>query len=51
MKNIAIYGAGGYGQEVACLIKAINAIECQWNLIGFLMIPSLLDVRLHMVRY
>lgn len=35
MKNIAIYGAGGYGQEVACLIKAINAIECQWNLIGF----------------
>ena len=35
MKNIAIYGAGGYGQEAACLIKAINAIECQWNLIGF----------------
>lgn len=35
MENIAIYGSGGYGQEVACLIQAINA-ECpRWNLIGF----------------
>lgn len=35
MENIAIYGAGGYGSEVACLIKAIN-VECsKWNLIGF----------------
>lgn len=24
MKDIAIYGAGGFGREVACLIKRIN---------------------------
>ncbi len=35
MKDIAIYGAGGLGKEVACLINAINADNPQWNLIGF----------------
>jgi sugar O-acyltransferase (sialic acid O-acetyltransferase NeuD family) len=35
MKDIAIYGAGGYGQEVACLIRQINEIKPEWNLIGF----------------
>lgn len=36
MENIAIYGAGGYGREVACLIKRINnEIKPTWNLIGF----------------
>lgn len=35
MKDIAIYGAGGYGKEVACLIKHINEVNPQWNLIGF----------------
>ncbi len=35
MENIAIFGAGGYGKEVACLIKQINDIKPQWNLIGF----------------
>jgi sugar O-acyltransferase (sialic acid O-acetyltransferase NeuD family) len=35
MKDIAIYGAGGYGCEVACLIKAINTKYPKWNLIGF----------------
>lgn len=35
MKDIAIYGAGGYGREVACLINAINAKSPQWNIIGF----------------
>lgn len=38
-KDIAIYGAGGFGKEVACLINRINAgiheIDQQWNLIGF----------------
>lgn len=34
-KDIAIYGAGGYGHEVACLIKAINEDMPTWNLIGF----------------
>lgn len=35
MKDIAIYGAGGFGKEVACLIKRINQRESMWNLIGF----------------
>lgn len=37
MKDIAIYGAGGFGREVACLIKRINSSqdEPEWNLIGF----------------
>ena len=35
LKNIAIYGAGGFGREVACLINKINAVEPSWNLIGF----------------
>ena len=35
MKDIAIYGAGGLGREIACLIKRINEKEPTWNLIGF----------------
>ncbi|SHE80952.1 sugar O-acyltransferase, sialic acid O-acetyltransferase NeuD family [Bacteroides luti] len=35
MKNIAIYGAGGFGREVYCLIQRINAITPTWNVIGF----------------
>lgn len=37
MKDIAIYGAGGFGKEVACLINRINKSqpEQQWRLIGF----------------
>ncbi len=35
MENIAIYGSGGFGQEVACLLKRINEIKPQWNFIGF----------------
>lgn len=35
IKNIAIFGAGGFGLEVAMLIEQVNAIEPQWNLIGF----------------
>lgn len=35
MKNIAIYGAGGFGREVACMINAINEETPTWNLIGF----------------
>lgn len=37
MKDIAIFGAGGFGKEVACLIRRINE-EYEnpiWNLIGF----------------
>lgn len=36
MKDIAIYGAGGLGREIACLLKHINQSEGKiWNLIGF----------------
>lgn len=35
MKNIVIYGAGGFGREVACTINKINEIEPTWNLLGF----------------
>lgn len=35
MKDIVIFGAGGLGREVACLIKRINAIQPEWNLVGF----------------
>jgi sugar O-acyltransferase (sialic acid O-acetyltransferase NeuD family) len=32
---IAIFGAGGFGLEVAMLIEQINDIETRWDLIGF----------------
>ena len=37
MKDVAIYGAGAYGQEVSCLIKKINSrLESpRWFFIGF----------------
>lgn len=35
IKDIAIYGAGGFGREVACLINRINEVEPTWNLVGF----------------
>lgn len=35
MRDIAIFGAGGFGREVACLIKRINEKEPTWNFIGF----------------
>lgn len=37
MRDIAIYGAGGFGREIACLLRLINESqeEPEWNLIGF----------------
>lgn len=37
MKDIAIYGAGGFGKEVACMInnKINTPGNLQWNVIGF----------------
>lgn len=35
MKNLAIFGAGGFGKEVASLVKVINKHNPNWNLIGF----------------
>ena len=37
MRDIAIYGAGGFGKEVACLVDRINNANGKplWNLVGF----------------
>lgn len=36
MKDIAIYGAGGFGREMACLLRHINDVaENKWNFVGF----------------
>ena len=35
MKDIAIFGAGGLGREIACLINLINKETPTWNIIGF----------------
>lgn len=35
MDKIVIYGAGGFGREVFCLIQKINAVSHQWEMIGF----------------
>lgn len=35
MKDVAIFGAGGFGKEIACLIEIINKESPRWNLIGF----------------
>lgn len=36
MNDIVIYGAGGFGREIACLLKRINAKSPTWNLLGFI---------------
>jgi sugar O-acyltransferase (sialic acid O-acetyltransferase NeuD family) len=35
MKDIVIYGAGGFGRETALLIEQINSHLPQWNVVGF----------------
>lgn len=36
MNKIAVYGAGGFGKEVACILNKINEKEKTWEFIGFL---------------
>jgi sugar O-acyltransferase (sialic acid O-acetyltransferase NeuD family) len=36
MKKLAIYGAGGFGREIACLVNSINQVQMQWELTGFI---------------
>ena len=36
MKDIVIYGSGGFAREVVHLIKQINAKRKEWNILGFL---------------
>jgi sugar O-acyltransferase (sialic acid O-acetyltransferase NeuD family) len=35
MKKIAIFGAGGFGREVAMLIEQINTASPEWTFVGF----------------
>jgi sugar O-acyltransferase (sialic acid O-acetyltransferase NeuD family) len=35
MQDIAIYGAGGFGKEVACILNKINEKEPTWSFLGF----------------
>ena len=35
MRDLAIYGASGFGREVACVVRMINQEKPIWNLIGF----------------
>lgn len=35
MKDIAIYGAGGFGREIYCSLVQMNIKNEQWNIIGF----------------
>ncbi len=35
MKDIAVYGFGGFGREVTCLLHHINMVKPTWNMIGF----------------
>lgn len=36
MKDLIIYGAGGFGREVAWAVERINKVSPTWNLLGFL---------------
>lgn len=33
--NLAIFGAGGFGRETALMIRQINQMRNDWNIIGF----------------
>ncbi|MGG2084518.1 acetyltransferase [Lysinibacillus pakistanensis] len=36
MKNIVVYGSGGFAREVVHLIEAINEVNNEWNVLGYL---------------
>ena len=36
MTNIVLYGAGGFGKEVAYIIERVNEVESTYHLLGFL---------------
>jgi len=36
MKDLVIYGAGGFGREIASLVKVMNSAEPVWNFLGFI---------------
>lgn len=36
MKDLIIFGASGFGREVAWLVERINKVSATWNLLGFM---------------
>lgn len=36
MKDLLIYGFGGFGHEVACLIQHVNKEKPTWNVLGYI---------------
>jgi len=36
MGDVVIYGAGGFGREIASLLKAVNLVEPTWNMLGYI---------------
>lgn len=36
MKDIVVYGAGGFGREIACLLKRLNSEKPAWHFLGFI---------------
>lgn len=36
MKNLIVFGAGGFGREVAWAVERINKVTPTWNLLGFI---------------
>lgn len=35
MKDIAIYGAGGFGREMAGYLQRVNKHQLEWNIVGY----------------
>ena len=35
IRELAIYGAGGFGREMALMVEQMNAVRKEWELIGF----------------
>ena len=36
MKDILIYGFGGFGHEVACILQHINEVKPTWKIVGYI---------------
>ncbi|MDI3336425.1 acetyltransferase [Defluviimonas aestuarii] len=41
MRDIAIYGCGGFGREVLQILHALNVQARQWNCLGFVVDPGI----------
>jgi sugar O-acyltransferase (sialic acid O-acetyltransferase NeuD family) len=35
VRDLAIYGAGGFGREMTLMVELMNSVKNEWNLIGF----------------